>query len=221
MLLAIDTCGSTGTIALARRKGKEITLLGTAELEGKTYSAMLVPRLRELLDAHHVGLRQIEAMIVVNGPGSFTGVRVGVSAVKGLAEVFATPVIALSRLRVLAHKAQMQYAVLDAGRGEFYFHDGNLLMPREALLSLPEMQGEMELSPLCSLAVCEEKVAFAFSAARLVLPPTASDAFAVALPRLLAGDFDDLASLDGNYLRRSDAEVFAKQKSGALTGKAR
>ena len=111
--------------------------------------------------------------------------------------------------------------MLDAGRGEFYFRDDNLLMPREALLSLPEMQDEMELAPLRSLAVCEEKVAGAFSEAQLVLPPTASDAFAVALPRLLAGDFDDLASLDGNYLRRSDAEVFAKQKSGALTGKAR
>ncbi len=147
MLLGIDTCGSTGTIALARREGEQITVLGTAELEGKTYSAMLVPRLRELLDTHQVSLPQIEAMIVVNGPGSFTGVRVGVSAVKGLAEVFATPVIAVSRLQVLAQKAQTQYAALDAGRGEFYFRHENLIMPREALLSLTELQERTGISP--------------------------------------------------------------------------
>ncbi|HMD21881.1 MAG TPA: tRNA (adenosine(37)-N6)-threonylcarbamoyltransferase complex dimerization subunit type 1 TsaB [Alloacidobacterium sp.] len=213
MLLGIDTCGSTGTIALARREGEEIAVLGTAELEGKTYAAMLVPHLRELLDAHNTSLQQMEAMIVVNGPGSFTGVRVGVSAVKGLAEAFATPVIAVSRLQVLAEKAQTSYAVLDAGRGEFYFRHENLLMPREALLSLNELEDELQLAPLHSLGVCEEKIAAAFLEADLVSPPTAADAISVALPRLLAGDFEDLASLDGNYLRRSDAELFARHKS--------
>jgi tRNA threonylcarbamoyladenosine biosynthesis protein TsaB len=220
MLLAIDTCGSVGTIALARREGEQITVLGTVELAAKTSSAMLVPRLRELLDAHDVRLQQVEAIIVVNGPGSFTGVRVGVSAVKGLAEVFATPVIAVSRLRVLAHKARTRYAALDAGRGEFYFRDDERLASREALLSLNELQDELQSASLHALGVCEEKVAAAFPEVQLVAPPTASDAIPVALPRMLAGDFDDLASLDGNYLRRSDAELFARQKSGALAGRA-
>src|SRR5277367_2114481 len=143
MLLGIDTCGSTGTIALARREGEEIAVLGTAELEGKTYAAMLVPHLRELLDAHNTSLQQMEAMIVVNGPGSFTGVRVGVSAVKGLAEAFATPVIAVSRLHVLAHRAQSRYVALDAGRGEFYFRDDEPVASRELLLSLNELQDEL------------------------------------------------------------------------------
>jgi len=223
MLLAIDTCGSTGSITLARREGEHISVLGMVELAGKTYSAMLVPRLRELLEAHQVKLQQIEAIVVVNGPGSFTGVRVGVSAVKGLAEVFATPIIAVSRLQVLAQKAKTAYASLDAGRGEFYFGDYSALddeaaTSREALLSLSELQDET-ISATHVLAVCEEKVKAIFPEALLVTPPSASDALAVALPRLLAGDFDDLASLDGNYLRRSDAEVFAKQKSGTLAGK--
>jgi tRNA threonylcarbamoyladenosine biosynthesis protein TsaB len=212
MLLSIDTCGSTGTIALARRAGDHISVLGTAELAGKTYSAMLMPRLGELLDTHHVSLPQIEAIIVVNGPGSFTGVRVGVSAVKGLAEVFSTPVLAVSRLQVLARKAQTRYAALDAGRGEFYFRDDDC--QREELLSLDELQAAALAS---NLAVCEERAASAFPEAHFVIQPTASDAFTVALPRLKAQDFDDLASLDGNYLRRSDAEV----KSGMLAGKAK
>jgi tRNA threonylcarbamoyladenosine biosynthesis protein TsaB len=220
MLLAIDTCGSTGTIALARREGDRITVLGTAELANKTYSAMLVPQLRELLEMHQTSLQEIEVIIVVNGPGSFTGVRVGVSAVKGLAEVFATPVIAVSRLHVLAHRAQSRYVALDAGRGEFYFRDDEPVASRELLLSLNELQDELHSEAARhALAVCEEKVAAVFPEARLVDPPTASDALAVALPRLPTGDFDDLAALDGNYLRRSDAELFAKQKSGVLAGK--
>ncbi len=220
MLLAIDTCGSIGTIALARRDGAESTVVGTVELANKTFSAMLVPRLRELLESHRVSLPQIEAMIVVNGPGSFTGVRVGVSAVKGLAEPLATPVIAVSRLRVLAHKAETRYAALDAGRGGFYFGAYGAEASREALLSLSELLAELQ--PAASereLAICEEKTATAFPGAHLVTSPTTTDAFAVALPRLLAGDFDDLASLDGNYLRRSDAELFAKPKPGTLAGK--
>ncbi|QNI32642.1 tRNA (adenosine(37)-N6)-threonylcarbamoyltransferase complex dimerization subunit type 1 TsaB [Alloacidobacterium dinghuense] len=216
MLLAIDTCGNTGTIALALREGESMMVIGTAELAGKTYSAMLVPRLRELFEAHHVDRQHIEAIVVVNGPGSFTGVRVGLSAVKGLAEVLATPIIAVSRLQVLAHKEQKRFAALDAGRGEFYFRDDNPGAPSEALLTLGELR---DAAPAASeLVVCEEKVAAAFPEACLVTAPTATDALAVALPRLRAGDFDDLASLDGNYLRRSDAELFAR-KPEAVAGK--
>jgi tRNA threonylcarbamoyladenosine biosynthesis protein TsaB len=215
MLLGIDTCGSTGAIALACRDGERIAVLGTAELAGKTYSAMLVPRLRELLETHGISLPEIEAIVVVNGPGSFTGVRVGVSAVKGLAEVFATPVIAVSRLRVLAQKAGLRYAALDADRGEFYFRDDDMLNSYEALLSLAELQDALQSA--ASLAVCEEKVAAGLPGAQVVDPPTASDAITVALPRILKRDFDDVASLDGNYLRRSDAEV--KHKAGVLARK--
>jgi tRNA threonylcarbamoyladenosine biosynthesis protein TsaB len=215
MLLGIDTCGSTGTIALARRDGERITVLGTEELAGKTYSAMLVPRLRSLLEAHRVSLKEIEAIVVVNGPGSFTGVRVGVSAVKGLAEVFVTPVVAVSRLRVLAQKARTRFAALDAGRGEFYLRDDATRGSYEALLSLAEVQSAVSVG---ALGACEEKVAAALPGAQLVEPPTALDALIVGLPRILERDFDDIASLDGNYLRRSDAEV--KRQTGALAGKA-
>jgi tRNA threonylcarbamoyladenosine biosynthesis protein TsaB len=210
MLLGIDTCGSTGTIALAQREGDQIAVLGTAELANKTYDALLVPRLRELLETYHASLQEMEAIVIVNGPGSFTGVRVGVSAVKGLAEATNIPVIAVSRLKVLAQKAQRPYAALDAGRGEFYFGDytdGH----HEALMSVDELRA----SSVSELAICEEKAAVAFPEAQMVDQPTAVDALAAALPRWLAKDFDDLATLDGNYLRRSDAELFAKPKFNA------
>jgi tRNA threonylcarbamoyladenosine biosynthesis protein TsaB len=215
MLLGIDTCGSTGTIALARRDGQKLTLLGEVELPGKMYSALLVPRLRELLEAHNVSLQQVETVIVVNGPGGFTGVRVGLSAIKGLVEVSDTPVIAVSRLAVLAWKARLPYAALDAGRGEFYFGDYADGV-QEALLLPDEIR---KAGVVAGLAICEEKAALAFPEARLVASPTAADALDVAMPRYFSGDFDDAATLDGNYLRHSDAELFAKPKADASAGK--
>ena len=204
MLLGIDTCGDTGTIALARWSNDRVTLLVQMELPGKTYSAQVVPAIHEILTAQGSGAAELEAIVVVHGPGSFTGVRIGVSSAKALAEALNIPLLAVSRLAVLAQKAGTDAAVLDAGRGEFYFRTGS----EEALLG-PE--GIRERSGSESLAVCEENAKRAFAEAVFVEPPTASDALLFAVPRLLAKDFDDIALLDGNYVRRSDAELFAKQ----------
>lgn len=211
MLLGIDTCSTTGTVALARPDKEKASLLAEAELTGKTYSSMLVPRIEELLRTNQVGVQHIQAIIVVHGPGSFTGIRVGLSTVKGLVEALHVPVMAISRLAVLAHKAKTKYAALDAGRGEFYFRNAALNQAQEALLSLEVLRkacAEQEL------AICEETAAQKLPNAQFVSPPTASDAIAFALPGWLRRDFVDPTLLDGNYLRRADAEVkFMKSAS--------
>ncbi len=209
MLLGIDTCGAIGTIALAHREGESVTVLAQIELAGKTFAAQLVPRIRELLQEHAASPKNLEAVIVVNGPGSFTGVRIGVSAAKGLAEALHIPVIALSRLALLAQKGETQAAALDAGRKEVYFGryaDGEAL---ESLAALEDLREAEE-----TIAVCEENLAQDWPAARLVASPTAAEAIAAALPRLLIRDYDDIAALDGNYVRRTDAELFARPAGG-------
>ena len=85
-LLAIDTCGPSGSVALGRFHEGEIEVLGQVELEGRSYSATLVDAVAELLSENKIDLSKLAAIVAVNGPGSFTGVRVGLSAVKGLAE---------------------------------------------------------------------------------------------------------------------------------------
>ena len=208
MLLAIDTCGTTGTIALGRWDGKTVTVLAQAELAGKTFSAQLVPRIRELFAGHSAEPRDLQAIIVVNGPGSFTGVRIGVSAAKGLAEALRIPVLAVSRLALLARKGGTHAAALDAGRSEFYF--GRYTAdPAEQLLARDHFL-QLSTTFLHNLGVCEPSVHALVPSATLVDPPTAVDAIDLALPRLRAHDYDDPLTLDGNYLRRSDAEIFAK-----------
>jgi len=116
-LLAIDTCGPSGSVALGRFNDGQIQILGQIELEGRSYSATLVAAIAELLSQNNVELNNIAAIVAVNGPGSFTGVRVGLSAVKGLAEPAQIPVVAVSRLEVLANIAKHATGILDPEGG--------------------------------------------------------------------------------------------------------
>jgi len=211
MLLSIDTCGPLGTVALARLTSDDPEILGQTEIPGKTWSAQLIPAIRELLTHHNATVSQIATIVVTNGPGSFTGIRIGLSTAKGLAEAHAIPILAVSRLAVLAHKAQTSAAAVDASRHEFYFGDYFRPTPEESLLTPDHFK--QRANPLAqTLAVCEESVHSLAPAATLVAPPTAADALRYALPRLRARAFDDPTTLDGNYLRRSDAEIFSKPK---------
>jgi tRNA threonylcarbamoyladenosine biosynthesis protein TsaB len=206
MLLAIDTCGATGTMALGRWDGEVVTVVAQTELAAKTFSGQLVPKLRSLLEEHSATARDLQALVVVNGPGSFTGVRIGVSAAKGLAEALGIPLISLSRLLLLARKGETQAAALDAGRGEFYFGgyvDGEFA---ERLLTAEEMREHSDVT----FAVCEMGLVRDWPMARMVPGPDAADALLAATMRLRARDYDDAAILDGNYVRRTPAELFAR-----------
>src|SRR5215469_8737238 len=123
-LLLIDTCGSEGSVAIADTE-REPAVVASERLPGRSSSERLVPVVRRLMDAGGWKLKGLTAIVVVSGPGSFTGVRVGMSAAKGLSEAGGVPVIAVSRLALLAGLAGESQsrvsAVLDAGRGEFYF----------------------------------------------------------------------------------------------------
>src|ERR1035441_5227733 len=104
LLLGIDTCGPSGSVALGRWVAEAVEIRGQIELEGRSYSCTLVAAVSELLGRTSMQLGLLDAIVAVSGPGSFTGVRVGLSAVKGFAEAARIPVIAVSRLEVLAAK---------------------------------------------------------------------------------------------------------------------
>jgi tRNA threonylcarbamoyladenosine biosynthesis protein TsaB len=213
LVLAIDTCGPVGSVALGRVYGGSIEILEQVELEGRSYSARLVAAVGDLLGGHGVKLRGVGCIVAVNGPGSFTGVRVGLSAVKGFAMSVGMPVVAVSRLAVLAGKAEVDVAALDAHRGEVFLRIGE----GELLAGVEELE---EIAAPERVAVCDEAAAkvlrTAWTDTELIelVAPTASDALRGAAPRVLAGDFVDIALLDGNYLRRPDAEIAAGIQPG-------
>jgi tRNA threonylcarbamoyladenosine biosynthesis protein TsaB len=213
-VLAFDTCGEIGTVALADLENGATTVacINQTELGGRAASAELMPAIDEILRKAGLDLRALRALLVVNGPGSFTGMRVGLSTTKGLAHATGIPVVAISRLAVLASLADMRgdfLALLDAGRNEFYARRAE----REWLASFEEIGAAVEAG--VPLMVAETKVAerlAAWSPTR-VGPLDACAAARAALARLRSGISDDLATLDANYLRRSDAELFARPVS--------
>ena len=85
MLLSLNTCGNTASVALGVAGAHEIKIVATAGLAVRTYSARLIPEIAAMLESQRATVRDIEAIVVVNGPGSFTGIRVGLSTAKGLA----------------------------------------------------------------------------------------------------------------------------------------
>jgi tRNA threonylcarbamoyladenosine biosynthesis protein TsaB len=228
LLLAIDTCGPTGSVALGRlaeggpepSAGRDPEILGEIALEGRSYSSTLVTAVGDLLIGAGVGLSGVGAIVVVYGPGSFTGVRLGLSAVKGLAEPLQIPVAVVSRLEVLAANAGVESAALDAHRGEVFLRMGGRVTgingagPTELLAGAAELKA-IDPAP-ARVAVCDDAaaqlLASACPTAELirVAAPTAADALRLAAPQVAAGSFVDLALLDGNYLRRSDAEIFGE-----------
>ena len=215
-ILAIDTCGPTGSVALARLAGRDVEILGQTELAGRTYSATLVAAVAELLQSAGVELQKLGGIIVVNGPGSFTGVRVGLSAVKGLAEGAEIPVVALSRLEVLSRKSGVPSSALNAHRGEVFLRLEQIGSKPVEILAGPRELVVIDPAPV-RVAVCDDEAAAVLAAAwpgaQLVRvpPPVAADALRLGEARLIAGAVIDLALLDGHYLRRSDAEIFGAE----------
>ncbi len=122
ILLGIDTCGAIGTVALGNWDGAECLILGQTQLEARSFSATLVKAAGDLLATQAV--LKPDGILVVNGPGSFTGVRVGLSAAKGFAEAWQVPVAVVSRLEVMAAKSGEPNAALDAHRHEVYLRLG-------------------------------------------------------------------------------------------------
>ena len=238
-ILLIDTCGATGSLALA----DSTRPLAVATLPGRSAAERLVPAIHSLATSSGLSLGELEAVAVVHGPGSFTGVRVGLSAAKGLCHALNLPLVAISRLAVLAslaepparvphpspgvphpsqpHRDEWVHrinALLDAGRGEFYSGlYANGLCLRESLLTRDQLLAELLTEPQQTLVVCEPAVAQSIAelAPQLVAEPTAAAALPLALARIRQRAFDDPASIDANYLRRTDAEIFAKPVAAA------
>lgn len=213
-ILAIDTCGPSGSVALGRLAGRDLEVFGQTELEGRTYAATLVAAVRSLLTSAKIDLRDLGGIVAINGPGSFTGVRVGLSVVKGLASAHDIPVVAFSRLLVLSRKSGVPSSALDAHRGEIFLRLERAGSGPIELLAAP---AELAVTqPPLRIAICDDAAAQTLAAAwpetQLVrtAPPTAADALRLGESRLATGIYADIALLDGHYLRRSDAEIFGK-----------
>jgi len=201
-ILLIDTCGDGAGVALCR--GDEV--LASEELPQRGASAGIVAAVRRLLTAQAWKPADLDGVGVVNGPGSFTGVRAGVAAAKGLCEAAGLRLAAVSRLAVLSEAAEMRegFAVLYAGRGELYLRD---VASGQEWMSLQE---EFLVQTKGASVVVSEKSVEAML--RDLHPHVhelrVNDAF-TPVRILLRNGGTDVALLDANYVR-SAGEIYKK-----------
>lgn len=216
LILGADTSGKNGSIALVRFTPTEPQTLDLVPLEGGTFSAQLVPQISVLLKKQGLKKEDIDGFAIASGPGSFTGLRVGLAAIKALAEVLDKPIAAVSRLEAVARAAEISGAIiaaLDAGRNEVYsgfyqVEKGRCQLVSEDLLSLPEFlargDGYAVVTP-------DEKVAESTRTRQLqtvLIPLPRADAIArLGHQKIQAGQTISPAALDATYIRRSDAEI--------------
>ncbi len=112
-ILAIETTSFTGSLALF----EEDTLLAECQLPSQQRSAQsLAPTLQKFLAEQHCELSQLQLIAVAQGPGSFTGLRVGITTAKSLAYALGAEVLGVDTLAVLAHQAASGIAGQTAGR---------------------------------------------------------------------------------------------------------
>ena len=217
LILAIDTTHEFGSLALCR--GGDL-LEEVALHAPHGFAHLLYRHLGELLERHGVKVEEVDCFAAASGPGSFTGVRIGLACIKGLAEAHGKPAVAVSNLQALAAfgSAPLRAVVLDARRGEVYgaVYDacGAVVVPESVgplaawLERLPGGQldfvtGDVDLplagTPFESAPVQKAPRAIAAAVARL------------ALQAYQEGRASDPAALDANYVRRSDAELFWRE----------
>jgi tRNA threonylcarbamoyladenosine biosynthesis protein TsaB len=222
LLLAADTSGKHGTIALAQcGPGEGCNVIEVVPLEGGTFSAQLVPQIAALLAKHGFSKTDIGGFAVVSGPGSFTGVRVGLAAIKALAEVLQKPIAAVSLLEAIAVSGGSPgrvTAVMDAGRGEVYageyeVHGEDARLRQERLLTRAELLETVLGSTVVTAdhSLAEAVRGTGLPVAEIELPR--SDVIArLGWRKIQAGKTVSPEGLEANYIR-SSSEIFSKSSS--------
>ena len=222
LLLITDTSGKHGSVGLAHAADDGVDVIESVPLAGGTFSAQLVPQMAQLLEKHRLTKDHIDAFIVISGPGSFTGLRVGLAAIKALAEILRKPIVPVSLLEVIARATETYgnlLTALDAGRGEVYAGEYELTpkncMPYgERLLTMNEF---MLLARETVIATPDAALVEVLRGAGLAVIsidyPNAEIIARVGWQKLEAEQTITPEQLEANYIRRSDAEIFAKSRS--------
>ncbi len=199
--LLLDTCGEQASVALAQANG---VLRAQLLLGPRAASAGLLQAIRSALKTGGLRLSEVDGIGIVNGPGSFTGVRAGLAVAKGLCEAAQLPMAAVSRLEVLAEAGPAgAVCALSAGRDQVYLRLLHAGTPAERLVcdeDVPELrQGAVVVVDSPELAV---RLGQGGPVQQVSL--TAFDALGPVLRRMAEGG-SDVALTDANYVRNEDA----------------
>jgi tRNA threonylcarbamoyladenosine biosynthesis protein TsaB len=228
LILAVDTSTQAGSLAVIRAA----RLAGVVSTwTDETYSSRMFRHLDFLLRELKLEMKEFDLYAVAAGPGSFTGLRVGLTAVKGWAEVHQKPIAAVSGLEAVAAQARTPVRwlvpVLDARRGQIFGAvyervEHGLTLRGEEVVMTPA-----EFLDVVRARLAEQAFAFVTPTPEVISSLLAESSFGgkplevastvlapwigqIGHERAKRGDLVDALHLDANYIRRSDAEMLWK-----------
>jgi len=225
-VLAIETSTMLGGVAIADEKG----LIAETRLNVKsTHSERLMATIDEQLRQSDMALGDIDAFAVASGPGSFTGLRIGLSAAKGLCYATGKPLVMVPTLEAFARSFPFSRhpvcVMLDARRGEVYAAvfqwDGRFIKLLDEVSAMPEDLFKDVDSPVVLagegaqvyrerlVAVLGERAMFA---PFVTMVPSPANVAMLGLEKALQGEFTDVSAAEPFYIRKSEAEVKWSQK---------
>ena len=231
LILALETSSMVSSVAVA----SEQKLLAELTVQTKlTHSETLMPHIEQVLQLAGVQREDLEGIAVSIGPGSFTGLRIGLAAAKGMAYALQLPIAGCSTLEALAWHCPSEGiyigSLVDAQKGNayaaFYSWEGGSLQEKAPvrILSLAEAvayAGELDRPVMLLGDIVQKKVV-----GRIELPshvqaapahicmPRAANTAMLGIAKLAGGKAGNVMDMEPVYLRRSEAEVLweARQK---------
>lgn len=227
-ILAIDTTANTASCALV----EDGRVRGVSTIDGLlTHSETMLPMVEELLKRLALTIKDVDAFAVAEGPGSFTGVRIGVSTIKGLAFSTNKPCVGVSSLAALAYNLEgfdgLVVPVMDARRQQVYtviYNEGKCVFG-DSLIPLTELADELAKTELelrlvgdgyalaeRFLAADERLAPRLKSTPAALIPHNAASIALLAEKKLASGEISTDSELRPLYLRDSQAERERKEK---------
>ncbi|MGH9691692.1 MAG: tRNA (adenosine(37)-N6)-threonylcarbamoyltransferase complex dimerization subunit type 1 TsaB [Candidatus Acidiferrales bacterium] len=236
LIFALDTSSPGGSVAVLR---DQRVIGAVSTWTDEIYSSRMFRHVEFLLRELSLSLDQFDLFAVTAGPGSFTGLRVGLATVKAWAEVYNKPIAAINVLEAIAAQshtspAKVLVSVLDARRGQVYFAfyrkqdallldvqgNANVMTPEEFLEAVDARAGTEEFAIVISTPAAISSALARFTAVRdpnrQIIVEQVSSVLAPVVGQLgyfraQRGSLTDALSLDANYVRRTDAELHWKQ----------
>ena len=233
LILSIDTATLVSSVAVAT----EAQLLAELTTETRlTHSETLLPHIKEVLELAGTVKEELDAVAISIGPGSFTGLRIGLAAAKALCYTLNIPIIAVPTLEAMAARFPVAgvrvYPLLDAQKGNVYRavyswqNDAPVCLKDIAVLPLETVLAECEAENMPVVLtgdIVKKKQAkltlpanVSIAPPAMIMPRAAETAF-LGLKRLALGQTDNVMDLEPVYIRRSEAEVLweARRKKAA------
>lgn len=231
IILGMDTSSVNATVAVMNDSKLVAEYLISND---RTHSVIIMPLLEDMLKKCGMSLNDVDVFAVVTGPGSFTGLRIGIATIKTLAQACNKPVIGINSLESLSNNFSMQRdtlicPIIDARHEEVYnavFENG-ICVAQPRVISMDELLSELDVMDkdvvFCGDGVLNysEKITSKSNCKWSIAPQNlsmqkASSLCLAAYERAIAGDFDNLYTLLPLYLRRSQAEREQERRANSI-----